>query len=155
VWLTTYSIKAYTGTPASFVAAPYAQQAMLSNTDGVVKIVHFVDQACPCTKFSLPHIRYLKQEVYPSVSHVYVNASQPLAQLDEGIATLTAQVPASPSVAIWNASGGLEYFGAYSSGAFCGEGEDMVEYIMKAIARGEQPQWLNQEAVGCMCPWPV
>ena len=114
---------------------------------GVKQVVHFVDQACPCSKFSTPHIKELEAQ--------WVQQGVQFSSLDpltvSRLAGYRDSVTASPSVAIWDESGVLEYFGPYTAGAFCGDGNDLLAPV---LANQTQGQWINQEAVGCFCQWP-
>lgn len=153
IWLTTQSVKAFTSTAASFHAS-HLSNLTLYVPLGKPLLVHFVDSQCPCTKYSAPYIHKLKQETKATTIHVM---SEDLSNLEsknaEQIANLIQVVPASPAVAIWNSRGELSYFGPYSSGAYCGDGEDMVRYVLDSLKRGDDINWLDQEAQGCMCAW--
>lgn len=68
-------------------------------------------------------------------------------------------IPASPSVAVWHIDGKFTYFGPYTSGLHCGEGEDWLEPILAGAVdvrdrSSASGQWTNQESVGCFCAWP-
>ena len=62
-------------------------------------------------------------------------------------------VPASPAVAIWDEHGKLAYFGPYSSGLVCGQGDDFVSRVMVRLTQKQNPEWINMLGVGCFCPW--
>lgn len=113
---------------------------------GYAKIVHYLDPSCPCTRFAYAHIKDIEQQL----------------ELDAEFQTVTPEsaprvrkVPASPAVAIWDRDGALAYFGPYSSGFLCGQGEDLVMTVAESLQRGDNPEWINQQAVGCFCEWPV
>lgn len=111
-------------------------------------MVHFVDNNCPCTKFSLPLIQDLESRWRQK--NVSFRALHP-GSIDQLSVDLQGTIPASPAVALWDSKGKLTYFGPYSSGAICGEGEDLLG---KVLAQKGEGQWTSQEAVGCFCPWP-
>lgn len=115
-------------------------------TPGEALVVHFVDPHCPCTRFATPHIEALDARLDPSVRTMRIYATEVLAD------NMT-WIPASPAVAIWDGQGELAYVGPHSDGAFCGQGEDLVARVMQQLQNGQNPQWLNNEAIGCFCPW--
>lgn len=109
-------------------------------------VVHILDPNCPCTRFSTSHIRDLEKQ-YGDIS-TFMNWQD----LPESFRS-DFRIPASPAVAIWSAAGELAYFGPYSSGEFCGEGDDFVFATIDNLAKGTNPKWINQDAVGCFCAW--
>lgn len=114
-------------------------------------VVHFVDPKCPCSRFSVGHIADLETRLGGRVEFVDYRR---MGLSDARLRPLkNIAVPAGPAVGIWNKSGQLSYFGPYSGGAVCGEGEDYVTRIIDSLDDGGEPQWLNQEAVGCFCQW--
>lgn len=120
---------------------------------GTMTIVHWVDPDCPCSRFSGPHIKQLQQQ-FQDVKHQIVNPNATAAMLPIGLQRTFHAVPATPAVAVYNEVGELAYFGPYSSGAICGAGKDLVVSVLKQLRHGVNPSWVNQEALGCMCPWP-
>ena len=133
----------YTSYWVSFQGSEFQHLTMATTRQATV--VHFVDPDCVCSKFSEQHIQRLEQE-WPNVVFQSVSTEVPteLGRRFEGM------VPASPAVAMWDPTGALTYFGPYTAGEICGEGEDLLS---KALASPKNGQWLNQEAVGCFCPW--
>lgn len=119
-----------------------------SAPSGQIVMAHFIDHRCPCTRFSLPHIGALEERYDPLVHSLRIDVS-------DAIAADFDWIPASPAVAIWDADGVLAYLGPYNSGVICGVGDDLVARVMAALAGGENPRWVNQEAVGCYCQWPL
>jgi len=108
----------------------------------LARVVHFVDPDCPCSRFSQPHIAKVeKQWGSDDIQFSSVN----VAVADHGYVGL---IPATPAVAVWDDAGDLAYFGPYTSGAICGEGEDLLGRFFNNRLAG---QWINQEAVGCFC----
>jgi len=107
-------------------------------------VVHFNDYACPCSRYSAPHIQRL-QEVFKDTRQMVLSPGHGLMQ---GL-----NIPATPSVAVWDEKGRLAYFGPYSSGAVCGSGQDFVSRVLHSLAEAKNPMWVNTLAVGCYCPW--
>jgi len=62
------------------------------------------------------------------------------------------QIPASPSVAIWDASGRLAYAGPYSLGSVCTSANSFVEPIIDQLIAGQYVENAGILAVGCYCP---
>lgn len=123
---------------------------------GDALVVHFVDPSCPCSRFTTAHIESLQADLKTDIDFVYIapetsTSTRPKLQLE----LQDIGLPASPAVAIWDKSGELAYFGPYSSGAFCGEGTDFVRTTLHSLTQNHNPQWINQEAVGCFCRWPT
>mgnify|MGYP005991232145 FL=1 len=109
-----------------------------------LQVVHFTDDACQCSRYSQSHIKRL-QPVFESVTQITLSPKHPSMQ---GIS-----IPASPSVAIWDEHGELAYFGPYSSGAICGEGNDFVKPVINQLKQQSNPRWVNMIGIGCYCPW--
>ncbi len=104
------------------------------------RVMHFLDDDCPCTRFAEVHVRDLEAR-YEEVAD-FLHAD-PL--------TLGQRVPATPAVAIWSKQGQLAYFGPYSSGAFCGEGDDFVQTTLERLQQEQNTEWISQDALGCFC----
>lgn len=116
-------------------------------------IVHFYDDSCLCTLYSKPHVADLVKQL-PEVEHIYINARAPMESHTPIIQNLLERLPASPAVAVWDKNGGIRYFGAYSDGSTCGTGNDMVLGTLGSLEKGDDVYWLQQEYLGCVCPWP-
>lgn len=125
-------------------------------------VVHFIDPDCTCNRFSEPHINHLSIYALRNTTNRVVYSHPPperrllLHELENNalVKKLLPYIPASPAVAIWDKHGSLAYFGPYSSGAICGRGDDLVQYTLDNLKRGDNPSWTNQEVVGCYCHWP-
>ena len=113
---------------------------------GDAVVVHILDDGCPCTRFAHDHIRELEHRFSSHV--VFMN----WRELPESFRS-SVNLPASPAVAIWDGTGALAYFGPYSSGSFCGQGDDFVFATLDNLTNDVNPKWINQDAVGCFCPW--
>lgn len=121
------------------------------SSNGAVTFLHFVDEACPCSRFSLPHIEEIERK-YTSVKHVRVYGDQ--NKVSNDLSKAYDWVVASPSIAIINEQGQLSYYGPYSNAAICGEGESLVDAVMASLAEDSEFQWMNLLAYGCFCDWP-
>ena len=118
------------------------------NVDGQdqakVTVVHFTDASCPCVSYSRSHI----QKLQPALLNSRQITVSPTDKLMSAVA-----IPATPSVAVWDESGTLAYFGPYSSGALCGQGTDFVTRVMSELNQRRNPEWINMLGIGCYCPW--
>lgn len=116
----------------------------LPNAVGRPLIVHFVRPDCPCNRYQDSHIQEL-QPVINNIPQLYLKVDDPVvAGLD---------IPAAPSVAVWNEKGDIAYYGPYSSGAICGTGKDFVSMVVNAISHNQNPALINMVGVGCYCAW--
>lgn len=123
----------------------------LASLEKSALVIHFVDQACPCSRFSIPHIETLMSEFNVNIEHyVWPDLPEHLMRVAESM-----NVPATPAVAIWAANGELAYFGPYSSGAVCGTGRDFVSTALQKVLKNENPQWINHDVFGCYCTFPA
>lgn len=129
---------------------------------GPIRLVHFWDPACPCNAGNQQHLAELIQRFGArGVSFYALQKPGSHGQLPEqltGLQTLTAlpgaqDLPASPAVGIWDASGRLVYIGPYSEGAVCNSGNSFIEPILEAVLDGRQVNATHSLAVGCFCDW--
>lgn len=129
---------------------------------GPIRVVHFWDPACPCNVGNQQHLGELLQTYVPRGVEFYavqkagshgrlpdnLQALKPLAELPG-----SADLPASPAVAIWDHDGRLAYFGPYSEGALCTSSNSFIEPIIEALSAGRPVRAESNLAVGCFCPW--
>jgi Domain of unknown function (DUF6436) len=123
----------------------YLDQIKWPKTDGLT-FIHFIDENCSCTRFSLEHINDL-QDLYSESEHILVRNTGSTDKYS-GVAI------SSPSVAVVNAQGELAYYGPYTDGATCQQGKDLVELVVNGIERDAAFEWLNLLSSGCFCAWP-
>lgn len=136
---------------ASFNGSELFSELTLESSDRIL-IVNFLDPKCPCSRFASPHIEQL-QKNYKGIAK-FVDFNQITSTDSPSLQRIkNISIPASPAVAIWSTKGELAYFGPYSGGAVCGQGEDFVDATLTSLTAGNSPQWINQEAVGCFCKW--
>ena len=129
---------------------------------GPIRLVHFWDPACPCNVGNQQHLAELIERFASQGVNFYavqkpgssgqlpstLSALQPLPEL-----TGSAQIPASPAVAIWDRNGQLAYFGPYSEGAVCTSSNSFIEPILDALIAERPVNASNTLAVGCFCDW--
>lgn len=118
---------------------------------GNALVVHMIDPNCPCSRFSVSHIVDLEAKHGSYAEFIHLNAIAADDNRRELLQSLS--IPASPAVAIWDKFGELAYFGPYSGGNFCGQGLDFVATVLSSLEEENNLNWINQEAVGCFCPW--
>ncbi len=114
-----------------------------------MRVIHFVDESCPCSKFSRPHIVDIESK-WSGQGVAFETLD--MAGRSESRPQLRQAIPATPAVAVWNHAGELTYFGPYTSGAICGEGDDLLDQALSTPIEGQR---INQESVGCFCQRPT
>lgn len=129
---------------------------------GPIRLVHFWDPACPCNVGNQQHLAEVIERFAPQGVEFYaVQKPGSSGQLPNTLRTLkalpeligSAQIPASPAVAIWDRSGQLAYFGPYSEGAVCTSSNSFIEPILDALVANRPVSASNTLAVGCFCDW--
>lgn len=136
----------------------------LAGNTGRVRVVHFWDPECrTCNKETDAHLNYLIQMYRNEKADFYsvqkTNSSGQLAKFLQGklkpLAGLVGMenIAASPSMAIWDATGRLSYVGPYSDGLVCNSSSSIVEPILDQLIAGQKVEPKPMISVGCYCPW--
>jgi hypothetical protein len=129
---------------------------------GAIRLVHFWDPACPCNVGNQQHLSELIDKYAPQgVEFFAVQKTGSQGHLPSTLSNLkpltalpgSAQIPASPAVAIWDRSGKLAYFGPYSEGLTCNSSNSFIEPILEALNIDREVNATHTLAVGCYCPW--
>lgn len=136
----------------------------LAGPTGRIRLVHFWDPACRvCNRETGAHLSYLIG-MYRRANIDFYSVKKPgatgeppsflrgkLIPLEriEGM----ENIPASPSVALWDAEGRLVYAGPYSLGMVCTSANSFIEPIIDKLLAGETVRPYGMLAVGCYCPW--
>ena len=129
---------------------------------GPIRLVHFWDPGCPCNVGNQQHLGELLQAYAPRGVQFYaVQKAGSQGRLPDNLQGLqalqelpgSADLPASPAVAIWDAQGDLAYFGPYSEGALCTSSNSFIEPILEALVAGRRVRADSNLAVGCFCDW--
>ena len=129
---------------------------------GPIRLVHFWDPACPCNVGNQQHLAEVIERFAPQGVDFYaVQKPGSSGQLPTSLSALqalpeltgSAQLPASPAVAIWDRRGQLAYFGPYSEGAVCTSSNSFIEPILDALVADRPVSASNTLAVGCFCDW--
>lgn len=136
----------------------------LAGATGRIRLVHFWDPECRvCNRETSAHLSYLIG-MYRRANIDFYSVRRPgtrgelpdflrgkLQPLD-AIAGME-RIPASPSVAIWDADGRLAYAGPYSLGMVCTSANSFVEPIIDDLVAGREVRPFGMLAVGCYCRW--
>lgn len=137
---------------------------LLAGNTGRIRVVHFWDPECrPCNNETDAHLNYLIQ-MYRNVKVDFYSVQKPnssgqLTKFLQGkLKPLIAiegmeNIPASPSMAIWDATGRLSYVGPYSDGLVCNSSSSFVEPILDKLIAGQKVEPKPMISVGCYCPW--
>lgn len=129
-------------------SGPDIKRWALPPITSLARVVHFVDPNCPCSRFAYPHISELEREFGEKVE--FVNGLELMQQpVWRGLTHLPLR--AVPAVAIWDKAGGLRYFGPYSGGSVCGQGEDFVRQVLTRIEQQQPISWTQHDVIGCFC----
>lgn len=136
-------------------------QSWPEGAPGRLRVIHFLDPACPCTAFTLQHLQSLRPTLQAlGVSAFLVSAGD--AEAGAGMARVLEVAPwresvpalrVAPAIAIGDDAGRLIYFGPYSLSMVCGE-DNLLSEILARAARGEQPPEALSIETGCFCAWP-
>lgn len=160
-WYQLRYVRAFSPQAALFAGDGLHLPAELAGA-GPIRIVHFWDPACPCNVGNQQHLAELLANYGPQGVRFYAvqkpgsqgHLPQTLAGL-ENLPALpgSAQLPASPAVAIWDKQGQLAYFGPYSEGLTCNASNSFIEPIIAALLAGRPVNATHTLAVGCFCDW--
>ncbi|UAA38278.1 hypothetical protein KIH87_16555 [Paraneptunicella aestuarii] len=133
-------------------------------------VFHFWNPDCTCDQANSEHVRslitnYSENTVFFVVSsheHYEAYLEQWLNVLPyervEFVAyeklALEIEPPATPAVAVVQASGKMNYFGPYSEGGVCLPNENgIVEGVLDSIFDGKSKYYPFTSGYGCYCPW--
>lgn len=110
-------------------------------------LYHFSDDTCFCQLIAQEHISTVKQA---GNELGYAQISIPISKITSELARY---VPSVPSVAIVDTKGRLRYFGPYSTGMFCTQGNGLVEPFLATKSLGEEmlAGTVISDASGCYC----
>lgn len=162
-WYEARYLRSFSETPQT--ALFYGEQLRLPAElagPGPIRLVHFWDPACPCNVGNQQHLAELIERFGPQgVTFYAVQKPGSKGQLPATLSAMqalpelhgSAQIPASPAVAIWDRNGQLAYFGPYSEGATCTSSNSFIEPILEALSAGRPVNASNTLAVGCFCDW--
>jgi hypothetical protein len=144
----------------------------LRANDGRPVMIHFFSDTCPCSRFNVDHIRYLKRSLGSKTRFFAVveaknadSALQNFAKLDLGIPAVADTtegiakrygVYSTPQAVILTPEGQLVYRGNYNVSRYCTDVKTQFARIaLEAYLHGENPPIFPQEAgiaYGCELP---
>lgn len=160
-WYQLRYIRSFSEQTALFSGAALRLPAELAGP-GPIRVVHFWDPACPCNVGNQEHLAALIEHFGPlGVDFYALQKPGSQGQLPQTLAALqalaqmpgSAELPASPAVAIWDKQGKLAYFGPYSEGANCTSSNSFIEPILEALNADRLVSASNNLALGCFCDW--
>lgn len=159
-WYKTRFIRPFSETTAVFSG----QNLRLPNSIaglGAIRFVHFWDPSCPCNVGNQQHLVEMIARYAGKVEFYHLQKPGSRGQLPKALSSMrhlsslpgSEDLPASPAVAIWDATGHLAYFGPYSEGAVCNSSNSFIEPILDALLDNRPVNAANTLAVGCFCNW--
>lgn len=160
-WFEARYLRTFDERAAVFSGAELQLPAELAGP-GDIRLVHFWDPACPCNVGNQQHLSELIERFAPQGVQFYaVQKPDGKGQLPGELAAMqaldslpgSANLPASPAVAIWDRQGRLAYFGPYSEGLTCNSSNSFIEPILNALSEDRTVNASNTLAVGCFCDW--
>ena len=155
---------AYAEQAVVFEDADLRLPATLAGATGRIRLVHFWDPDCTsCNRETSAHLSYLIS-MYQRANIDFYSIRKPGTEgqlppfLQGKLQPLDAiegmeRIPASPSVAIWDAQGQLAYAGPYSVGMVCTSANSFVEPIIDNLIDGQPVEPFGMLVVGCYCRW--
>lgn len=126
---------------------------------GQVQVVHVWQSGCPCNGGHQVYVsemtrRFGQEGVQFARSGQAAAENLPAALVDLPFWPIPeewADWPGAPSIAIWDAQGGLAYVGPYSDGAHCSRESSFVEPVIRALLAGRPVNITVQDTVSCLC----
>jgi hypothetical protein len=157
----------------STLVLPETLRALLPPAEKRPVLLHFINPACPCSRFNLEHVRKLQQQFAHQVDIVAVtegsNPDTLLAQftrLDWNVSVVCdtnrslaklAGVYATPQAVILDPDGRLFYRGNYNTSRYCvAEQTQFVRIALESLLRESTNPLLQSaqatQAYGCALP---
>ncbi len=107
-------------------------------------VIHFQGRDCFCQTVAQSHINSVEKL---AEKHLFNSVT---VMLDE-LSMLKMFVPSVPAVAVIDKAGKLNYFGPYSSGMFCTEGDGLVEPFIEKGKLARTGATVISQSQGCYC----
>lgn len=118
---------------------------------GKAWFVRMKQSACGCERFVELYHQSFAQQADPDVMQVVtLELDSPALSVAERD-LLQTQVPATPSVVLFNAAGEIAYFGPYHQEGICNAENSYLEPVLQAMAQGQTLSVLNTLVFGCFC----
>jgi len=107
-------------------------------------VIHFQGRDCFCQTVAQSHISSVeKLAEKQQFNNINVTLDEP--------SSLKTYVPSVPAVAVIDMEGKLHYFGPYSSGMFCTEGDGLVEPFIGKDQSAKTGATVISQSKGCYC----
>jgi len=103
-------------------------------------VLHFSSPNCDCQKYSETHIQDINKMAIDNefnIIKVVINEHY--------------IIPATPSVAIFDAQGEIIYFGPYGQGLACSQTSGYAQTMLNNLIKGYKANIIVKEAQGCYC----
>lgn len=114
------------------------------NVDLAGSVIHFQQGDCFCQAIAQSHVNSVeKLAENKQFKNIIVN-------LDEH-KSLNRFIPSVPAVAVIDKASKLRYFGPYSSGMFCNQGDGLVEPFIKNSQTTATGATIISQSQGCYC----
>jgi hypothetical protein len=131
-------------------------------------LMHFWNPDCLCNQVSQRHYSSLLAQFDSDQLRVVVVAAHTSSEQQrrelkalnpDRLQVITAepglQLPSSPALALFHASGELAYFGAYGFGALCTVADDQLfPTLVRRLQQEPYGPFMSVAGDGCFCAWP-
>ncbi len=124
-------------------------------------IIHLIDPACSCSRFSLNYIQSVirDKDFSEYKQYVFTLPGKSIDELPSAIALPKAQyqllkqfVPSTPSALIWyQAKKQVAFIGAHTSGEICGQGQSNLALVANNLEQQVNPSYFPFLQKGCFC----
>lgn len=122
----------------------FVEALLKDNLEFAGSVIHFQRSDCFCQTVAQSHINSVEKL---AEKHQFNNVT---VMVDE-LSILKAFVPSVPAVAVIDKAGKLNYFGPYSSGMFCTEGNGLVEPFIEKAQSASAGATVISQSKGCYC----
>ncbi|GAW96869.1 MULTISPECIES: DUF6436 domain-containing protein [Colwellia] len=103
-------------------------------------VLHFSQPNCDCQQYSKAHIQ-----------DINLIASDNEFTIIKVVIHEHKIIPATPSVAIFDAQGDIIYFGPYGQGLACSQTSGYAQTMLNNLIKGYKAHIIIKEAKGCYC----
>lgn len=149
-----------------FLSEYLTKELGMNLLENKVTVVNFINPLCECNKFNYAHVDELKKKFGLNVNFISLLSKRAnMRNVDELVIDHQLNIyqvkempsdviPASPAAAVFDKAGQLVYFGPFSDGAVCGQGNNLVESRLTKLNNNEKlEKWINTRGYGCFCDW--
>ena len=119
----------------------FRQQFAPSNAAATATVITVTRANCSCNRFTARHVERMRG-LFAAKGVRFISSPPPQA---------LPWIRTAPAALVFDAHGALVYFGPFSSSAWCGTSEGLVEPVLDRLLRGKslrpQPMYVS----GCFC----